>query len=472
MSTLGTTNVRYATDYNLKSLNLITSLQGGIIDLMPMMIELNLFEDLYSSTISGEIVVQDALGIISAFNLNGNEFLQVQLQKTTSDNYYYSRNFRVYKVGRRVTGDSNQYEVFTLMFCSEEFMLSEQYRISKSFKGQQISTIVGRIMNDYLKVGTGSTKPVYIEPTKGNYDFILPNKKIFETINWLATYSQTKNSVGDMVFFESVNGYYFVSLTSLFKGQVYANYKFDPKNITTDMNQQVLNVSDFEVLNFYDTLAATKNGTFTNKIITLNVLQRKKDSSNGIFDYSNYLTNETTLNPNPVINNYRNRFGATLYDIPPVNIPGLESGCLRMAIGNKEDKKNPGIISRNAVDSVANDIMIEKYLPNRVGQMALANYTRIKVTIPGDPNISVGKVINFSTYKIEPKTYSQGGSNAQREVDPFYSGKYIVTAVRHIVKNNSYITVIEMCKDSNTGKLSGFPYGSSVVKNFVNGVQV
>ena len=197
-----------------------------------------------------------------------------------------------------------------------------------------------------------------------------------------------------------------------------------------------------------------------------------KDSSNGIFDYSNYLTNETTLNPNPVINNYRNRFGATLYDIPPVNIPGLESGCLRMAIGNKEDKKNPGIISRNAVDSVANDIMIEKYLPNRVGQMALANYTRIKVTIPGDPNISVGKVINFSTYKIEPKTYSQGGSNAQREVDPFYSGKYIVTAVRHIVKNNSYITVIEMCKDSNTGKLSGFPYGSSVVKNFVNGVQV
>ena len=126
---LGTKNVNYPTDYNLKTLNLVTTLKGnGVVNLMPFLLELNLFEDIYSSTISGEILVQDAMGLISSYMLNGTEFLQVQLQKTTQDSQFYSRNFRVYKVGKRVIGDNNDYEVFSLNFCSEEFLLSEQYR--------------------------------------------------------------------------------------------------------------------------------------------------------------------------------------------------------------------------------------------------------------------------------------------------------------------------------------------------------
>ena len=143
---IGTRNVNYPTDYNLKTLNLITPLQPSGVNLMPFMVELNLFEDLYGSTISGEVILQDSLGLISSYGLNGTEFIQIQLQKSSTDTDFYSRNFRVYRIGERVVGDNNDYEVFSLLFCSEEFMLSEQYRISKSFKGQQISTIIaGRV---------------------------------------------------------------------------------------------------------------------------------------------------------------------------------------------------------------------------------------------------------------------------------------------------------------------------------------
>ena len=465
----GTTNIRYPTDYNLKTLNLISPLQPEGVSLMPFMIELNLFEDLYGSTVSGEIVLQDSLGLISSYGLNGTEFLQVQLQKTSTDTYFYSRNFRVYRVGKRVIGDNNDYEVFTLLFCSEEFMLSEQYRVSKSFKGQQISTIVNIILNTYLK----TQKTITIKPTTGVYDFILPNKKLFETINWLSTYAQSQSSVGDYVFFENSYGYYFTTLSSLYEASVYGNYKFDPKNASDDLNQQVNNVTDFEVLNFYDNLAGITNGTFANKVITFNVLQRTKDTSNGVFNYSNYLSSSpSTLNKGTIINDYKNRFGVNMYSMPPVTIPGLETGCLRMASGNAGDKLSTGVIARKAVDSVSNDIMIEKYLPNRVGKLALINYTKIKVTIPGDPNMCVGKIINFSTYRIEPAVFSQGQSNATRTPDPLYSGKYLVTAVRHIVKNNSYITVMEMCKDSNSGSIAQFDNNNSSLNNMVKGVQI
>jgi hypothetical protein len=224
-------------------------------------------------------------------------------------------------------------------------------------------------------------------------------------------------------------------------------------------------------LNFYDTLGGINNGAFSNKVITLNVLQRKANTTAGVFNYNTYFTDSktNTLNPNPVINNYQNRLKGTMYDTPPPVPAGLEVGCLRMAAGNSGDKQFSGIVSRNAVDEVANDIMIEKYLPNRVGRLALANYTRIKVTIPGDPNITVGKVINFSTYQISPVTYSDG---QVRPVDPYYSGKYLVTAVRHIIQNNGYKTVLELCKDSNTVKIAGFNTSDPTLISLVNGVQV
>lgn len=469
---IGTVGLRYPTEYHLQSLNLITPLKGnGVINLMPFMIEIDLFEDLYSSTISGEIVIQDALGLISGYTFNGTEFLEIQLKKTRDDGVFYSRNFRVYKIKKRATGDSNNYEVYTLVFCSEEFLLSEQYRISKSFKGQQISTIISKIFSDYLKVSKNGGKPVYIEETMGTYDFIMPNKKLFETINWLSTYAKTSDSVGDMVFFENSKGYFFVTLSTLFKTTPYTTFRFDPKNVSVDMNQKLRNVTDFEVLDFYDTLAATTNGTFANKVITLNVLQRKVNRTSGVFNYGNYLTISSNLNPNPVINNYKNRHGVTMFEMPPVTVPGLEAGCLRLSPSNADDKNYEGVIQKNAVDSIANDINIERYMPNRVARMALANYMRIKVTIPGDPNLTVGKVVNFETFKIKPTTYSEGGSNSSRELDPLYSGKYLVTAVRHIVKNNEYITVMEMCKDSHLGQITGYDNENASLKRLINGIQ-
>ena len=78
------------------------------------MVEFNIYEDIYSSSISGEIVLQDALGLISKYRLHGSEFIQIQLQKTSQDSSFHSRNYRVYKLSKRVTSDSNNYEVYVL----------------------------------------------------------------------------------------------------------------------------------------------------------------------------------------------------------------------------------------------------------------------------------------------------------------------------------------------------------------------
>jgi len=450
----GTKSLHYATDYQLDKIDLITSLSGGKVNLIPFMVELNLFEDIYSSTISGELVISDALGLISNFRLNGTEFLEITLRKTSSDNYPIKKNYRLYKISNRSTGESNAYEVYTINFCSEEFLLSEQYRISKSVKGKKISEIIKMILTSYIRVGITGTKTINIDDSSGVYDFILPNKKLFETINWLSTYALPANKVGaDMLFYENSDGYFFRSLQTMYNQKEYQTYKFDPKNIDIELNQQVTNALNFEVLDFFDTLGGIANGTFSNRLITLNPLTRTFKIDND-FNYAEYYNKSKKMNPGAVVNDYRNRHKKTIYDLPPNE---LEVGTLRMATENTEMKK-VSYIAQDP-DSVANDINIRKYMPNRVAQIALANYTRIKLTVAGDPSLLAGKTVVFNTYGFN------GTEN--REKDSFYSGKYLITAVRHIVKNNSYITVMELAKESVSTSYSA--YNASNLQKYVDG---
>ena len=237
------------------------------------------------------------------------------------------------------------------------------------------------------------------------------------------------------------------------------------------MNQKLTNALDFEILDFFDTLSATTNGTFSNKVITFDVLTRKLNTTDGVFDYSKY--NGTTLNKNPLTNisgGYKNRLGQTMYDPTRTVVAGLEVGALRMASGNSMEKKNAYVAQ--GPDAVANDIYIEKYVPNRVAQLGLANYMRIKLTVPGDPGLCAGQTVNFNTYAIEPVSFSQSGSNSLREPDPFYSGKYLVSAVRHSVKNNAYISVIELIKDSVSTNYSAVDSTDPTFTQLINGVQI
>jgi len=470
----GTKVLRYPTEYQLSLLNLYTSVQGeSIVNLIPFLMELNLFEDIYGNTISGQLLLSDAVGLISNFSLSGNEFIQIKLQKTEGDEYALTRNFRVYKITNRSPADSNNYELYTLNFVSEEFLVSEQYRISKSYKGKKVSEIITDILKNYLKVGSGKKKQMSISETQGTYDFILPNKKLFETINWLSSYALPKAGVGegaDMIFFENSDGYWFKSLQELYAQKVYRTYRFDPKNLSNQqIDAQLSNVYKFEILNLFDTLSAIKNGTFSNRVITIDPLLRKVKTTD--FNYDTYSKKATKINGYSLTNNYKNRMNKTIYDAPPAD---LNHGTLRMVTSNSEQKKSAFVTGKaGGPNYVGSDIFIEKYMPNRVAQIALANYIRIKLTIAGDPFITVGRIVDFETLKDNPNaSFSKAGSAPARARDPMLSGKYLVTAVRHIVRNNSYITVLELCKDSFEEKISSFNTGDGTLQSLVNGEQL
>ena len=105
---------------------------------------------------------------------------------------------------------------------------------------------------------------------------------------------------------------------------------------------------------------------------------------------------------------------------------------------------------------------IENYIPLRTAQLGLANYTVVKITIPGDPGITAGKTIDFNLLTLKPSTNT-------KQLDRYYSGTYLVSAVRHIITSGgAYQTVLEICKDSSPTAYANIDNNSAEFKKAVD----
>mgnify|MGYP003348028514 FL=1 len=230
----------------------------------------------------------------------------------------------------------------------------------------------------------------------------------------------------------------------MFQTNSVLKFVYNPKNITDDAIKNMTNVLSFEVVKYVDTLDAMNKGAFGNRLVTIDPLRRKKNTTD--FDYNTYKQQSVSLNGGALTNNYKNRFGKSLYDPPPNN---MEAGAFRLMVTNSNQQQG-GTYTKNKPGTVQNDFQIEKVIPNRVAQIALATNTVLKLTVPGNPAITVGTCIEFSIPSSNPLS-----TNQSRPIDPYLSGKYLVSAVRHIISPASYICVIEICKDSGLMQYAG-----------------
>jgi len=424
MTILQAAGIRYPKDYTLINLSLITSVTT--LDMRNMLTELSYSEDLFNNIVSGYLMVVDAAGYIELLNLTGNEYILMSFTKSNDDFNKIEKLLRVYKVAKRKPeGDGNS-ESYSLYFCSDEMLLSEQYKVCKAYKNTAIYSIVTDILQKDLKVP--SYKISLIESTFGSYDFVIPNLRPFDAINWLSTYARPSPDKpgADMLLYEDKFGFNFRSLQSIFQQQTYRVYAYNPKNLAQEsINDDVYNVTTYEVLDSYDALRGINSGMFANRLLSVDPLLRKINTTD--FNYYNYTG--TTLNKFNITNNLVNRKGQSVYQTP--------QSVLKLIFSNSNQRTNT--IIQNNVDTVGNDIFAETYIPYRTAQMSLVNYNRIRISVPGDPGLTVGLVIGFDLLSKDPNGKSG---------DPNLAGRYIVTAVRHMITMNEYKTVLEIAKDS------------------------
>ena len=197
-----------STQFEVKEL-LLTSNDGQTFTLTNIFKEINLFDNIFTPCRSGNILIEDAVNFFEKINIIGNETIKIVIDKVEGapQGLTYEKKFKIYKVTDRKSVSSTT-QSYILHFVNEDFIFSNQKKISQSFKSTYSETIF-KILTEYLKVPNfqainGNSGIATIYPTNDVKEFIIPNLTPFDAINWITKKSISKQyKIPDYLFYES-----------------------------------------------------------------------------------------------------------------------------------------------------------------------------------------------------------------------------------------------------------------------------
>jgi hypothetical protein len=401
-------------DYEIKELELINS-GGQTIDLRGIFLEMQIFQDLYSSVMSGTIMINDGNDTFKYFYLCGNEYLKISVDKPGL-NRPLKRLFRIYKASdRRPSSDSGQ--IYILHFCSDELISSESLRVSKAYKSAKIRDIVFDVLTNELSVD--SERIANLEQTSGSFDLVVPGYRPLEAIQWVTArgYDQKKFCY---FFFENKNGFNLTSLQTLIKQKPYKTLKYELKN--TENLDPALNkdsIDNFVILNDFDMITSISNGSFSSRLLSIDLFSQQFEN----IDYSLLVaeSQENLINKYKPVNSLRNSKNQTLFNSP------YSFFRTYLSVNNTSSEKS-------------NDVKF--WMQPRAMHMTLLNHFRIQITIPGDIELKAGDIVNYEFPAFE------SANESGKKLDKARSGKYLVASINHKFDGDTFESIVELVSDS------------------------
>lgn len=407
------TDLVKSSDYEIKNLTLYTS-DGQSVDIRNLVLELDIFEDIFSPCMSCKIRVADGNDLLSVFKFHGNEYLELEIDKPTLDDPI-KKVFRLYKVSDRDFGTN--YQNYTMHFCSEEMILAPQISISKSYKGLKVSDIISDILFSYLQVN--KKKINVLQQTEKAFDLIIPRMDPLEAIMWLITKAYSRNE-SLFFFFENRDGFNFTSYENLIKLQPYAKYSKDFK-IDDDVFKNMASFNFLKIIEEFDVLKSSRYGSFSSSIANLNLITKKMKISpfNAVrFKDKGVLNKEVTMNA------FKNRLNKTFYD--------SYQNMLKYSMTTD-------------ADATRNPMLPEEWLSQTASKMGQLHLFKMVGTVPGDVMLKAGQVVEIDIPDMKPIDQDK-----DVELNETRSGKYLVSSVHHRINKNEgvYVTILELLSDS------------------------
>jgi hypothetical protein len=415
--------LKYAGDVNITDVR-IGAPNGTQLDIFNFVVEISLFEDITSPTISGEIVINDALDLPNIFPLIGEERVFISFKTPSfSDESTIVGTYYIYKMSSRQNTAEKALE-YTLHFISIEAVRDLNIRFSRGYEGTPTS-IVQKIIGDPLYMN--SNKAQFIGPSKNAVKYVSNYWSPFQNINFLASRTISPTGATNFVFFESYKGFVFEAVDNMIAKEAIAEYFYDQNNRIPSINKTSSNrntIEDLKQINNYDIpvafdyISRIKAGTFRSKAVFHDITSKRYETK--ILDYNDWYTKHNHLNA---------------YPLKTDSLPVRSTGRIELVNRAYETFLN-----------MKSDRAKEWYL-ERIMSMSELFAQRMNLEVPGRTDMVVGAVINVTMYKNTPYTEKD---NEERITDNLLSGRYLVTKVRHVISRaeNKHKMMLEVVKDS------------------------
>ena len=440
-----------AGNYSIKQLTIIG--EKTTVDLSAMFTEINIFESIYSASLTGWVTVNDALNLISGSNslpIMGNEVIIIEVsvgehvsqQSNTLKKTVAPKIKNIIFVGRVIdvknrTMINERSQSYEIHFVSEEFVLDRNIRISKSFTNRTVDDIVEKVFSEF-----GIPDTYEFEKTVRIANVVIPNWTPIKTINWLASraISETYNAPtffffqtlyndgptsGDRPYTKSryskdtSNKFWFLSLDDMLAYDARKKIYFRPGNVgidTPDLAYEYANAYNYEVVNSFNTLTNNVNGLYNSTLISHDI---------------------TTKTWKKTVFNYDDGFDKLYHLETNKMFPGVIDSK-----GNRFNSKNykESLIIYNPTGTLENPNYTENISSIRSHRLASLDLFRIRITLPGDCTLESGDVVYFDLPSPEPR--------GENKMDAYYKGNLLITHIRHTITKVQYSITLECCKET------------------------
>lgn len=412
-------------EIHIENITLVSSI-GSKIDLKAIAGEVCLYEDIFSNTLSGHVMIEDANDLINSMPLTGEELLEIEMWTPTLTNKF-KKVFYVYKLQNRTS--KKRVQTYMLNFCSPELIYSTNSKVAKSFSGPISRTVLDIMKNPRYIVTDTQNSNFICEETKNSYTFIAPYWSPFETINWLSTRAVNKSGVPNFLFFESNQEFAFVSIDSLIKQTPQREYVFSDSDPNTAVGKDGLMEDKYKMVMSIDTpvtfdyLRNVSAGMYASRLYTLDMTTKSIDSKT--FDYIRDFDKSSHLNQYPLKT-------TELAKKSLANIFHMEKNNYLYGSTKQDQGYSNYFLERNS--------LIEQL-----------SAFKILIKVHGRTDIKAGQTITFTIPQMRQILGDEIQSPTSKS--EYYSGKYLVTAIKHQINNNKHVMFMEIVSDSFVKKL-------------------
>lgn len=369
------------------------------IDLTPIFTKLNIYENIFTNYITGNIQILDGLSLLEKFPLRGDEKILVSFKGSTLDDMtLFTKVFDVYKLSEVDEIVGKRARMYTLQFATIIAGRSRQNKLRLGFNDTE-SNIVKKIVEINLKL-----TDIEVEESKNKSKIIIPGWSPLQTINHLTKYAQ---HIGDLesasfLFYEDKDKFNFKSVEYLLKQEPTSRFNQNMPGKIDDID--FFSFKNLSIENCYDNIEQSINGAFGSTAYDVDLINKTVTKNEKTFD---------------------DMFSS---------VPKLDPRGAQLKKRDLESAK------RTIYHTYTNDDVKDRphqYSSRDFVLGLLENYMLVGIT-PGNSNLMLGSVAELDIHSISQLTPD--------DKDKVFSGNYLITAIRHELTTNEYVNTIEFRK--------------------------
>jgi len=424
--------IQYAGEYIVDECLLCTV--GGLeLDLRDQLANINIYEDIFTNSITGSISFVDTNNLTANASIVGQEKLKLVLvTPNASDDTsrdmainFSDQPLHVYQI-KSSANVNDRTKTFELAFTTNEIMRNNRIRVCQSYNGEPAKEIIKKVIRDPELLN--SKKEFYYEETTNLFQMIAPNMRPFDFINTVAKRCLSKeyDFAPTFLFYETVRGYFFRTIDSMMdrKNPRMIFKEVTPNDDINNVGRNLTNILSYEIMNSTDTLLNTRAGMYNSDLLLVDVFNKSykhyeykylEDFDKQIHadEFNNYGSEQA-----PIASKAPDQYGNLISDYP--------KSILHVQTIERETKDglfDPSTGEPN--DYRGTDMWLQKRR-SRFTSLEAAISLRIKV--PGNTTIQAGDLIGIT---LKNQTGSQSAS------DPYLTGRYLVRTLKHDFKKGA-----------------------------------